>query len=81
MKIKVKAEIKHAGKIVTEIYEVEEKYAESQEFLWTEGNYSCDCNRSIFFFELNVDDCWPCNLENNLFELVSLEVGGEKIKL
>jgi len=23
--------------------------ADSQEFMWTEGNYSCDCNRALFW--------------------------------
>ena len=30
----------------TRIYEDEYPY---NDFLWTEGNYSCDCNRGLFF--------------------------------
>lgn len=25
----------------------------ASEFLWTEGNYSCDCNRALFFARAN----------------------------
>lgn len=28
---------------------VELDWDENSEFLWTEGNYSCDCNRHLFF--------------------------------
>lgn len=41
-------------------YEVEEEYAEYQEFLWEEGNYSCDCNREIF---LVTDHGYPSPIE------------------
>ena len=33
-------------------------------FIWDYGNYSCDCNRSIFFLGLGQgepDDSWPCS--------------------
>jgi len=30
-------------------------------FHWTEGNYCCDCNRSIFLLGRDVDDPLPCN--------------------
>ena len=29
-------------------YEYEDIFNDSIKFLWEEGNYSCDCNRSIF---------------------------------
>jgi len=34
-----------------EIRLIEEEYwdDESSEYLWTEGNYGCDCNRALFF--------------------------------
>lgn len=28
--------------------QVEAQYADNQEFWWTDGNASCDCNRSLF---------------------------------
>jgi len=27
---------------------VDKQYANIQEFVWTEGNFACDCNRQIF---------------------------------
>ena len=37
-------------------YEDEFDHYEGFCFLWTEGNYSCDCNRAIFFGDDN-DEC------------------------
>lgn len=49
--IPVVASIKNVktGEVMTHSYEVEPEYADSQRFLWEEGNYSCDCNRELFF--------------------------------
>jgi hypothetical protein len=36
---------------------------ESFFFLWTEGNYSCDCNRDLFFHRVSQPDYYedhPC---------------------
>lgn len=30
------------------------------EFIWSEGNYSCDCNRAIFFANTDEDDECEC---------------------
>ena len=27
-------------------------------FMWGEGNYSCDCNRGLFFERVNGSDAW-----------------------
>lgn len=35
------------GVRATHVYEGE--WEEVQEFIWTEGNFSCDCNRAILF--------------------------------
>jgi hypothetical protein len=35
------------GKI--RVYHEDSPWLESSEFGWTEGNYSCDCNRRLFF--------------------------------
>ena len=37
------------GVTVRHTYEVEDEYADSQEFWWSEGNASCDCNRRQMF--------------------------------
>ena len=37
-------------------------YEESAEYLWSEGNFSCDCNRSMFFYGAE-DNIYPCDVE------------------
>lgn len=37
-------------------------------WIWTQGNYECDCNRSIF---MELDEL-PCNSTDNVIELVSI---------
>lgn len=27
--------------------DLDEKYVDGQEFMWTEGNYACDCNKRL----------------------------------
>jgi len=47
---------------------------EAIEFLWNEGNYSCDCNRAIFFDVAGGGDGNPeqqCGLERYIVKLVS----------
>lgn len=31
------------------LYQYDFDWGDSSLFLWTEGNYGCDCNRSLFF--------------------------------
>jgi len=54
---------------------------EQWDFMWTEGNYSCDCNRKIFFYrhgfnEDKMDDA-PCSGSENqyLVKVVFKETG------
>jgi hypothetical protein len=42
---------------------------------WTQGNFSCDCNRSFFLYE---DTELPCG---DTIQLVKLTVGGEDVEL
>ncbi len=48
-------------------------------WLWTEGNYSCDCNRSIFLLGRDLDNTLPCNGGDPTIELVELLVDGERV--
>jgi hypothetical protein len=48
MKIHFLIKLKYKGKTYEINYPVEEKYVAGTRFLWEEGNYACDCNRSIF---------------------------------
>lgn len=31
------------------IYDFEAAHLEESDFMWSEGNYSCNCNRALFF--------------------------------
>ncbi len=68
------------GEVRTYTTDVPEEYADGQEFLWTEGNYACDCNRELFFERAggNHDfDSESCGDER--FELVSLTINGKQV--
>jgi hypothetical protein len=42
---------------VVHIYEDESDWDDANEWMWTEGNCGCDCNRAIFFkFAVGEDD-------------------------
>lgn len=66
-------------RVVTQ--EVEEEYAdaETQHFMWTEGNYGCDCNKKLFIERAagkELSDEVRCG---NEIQLLSLVVGGIKV--
>lgn len=47
---------------------------------WTEGNYACDCNRSLFMY--GEDRQLPCDDGiAKVIELVRLEAGGEELDI
>ena len=48
-------------------------------FIWEEGNYSCDCNRSIFFLGRSYDDAMPCG--KDYFKIPSIECVERGLKL
>lgn len=52
---------------------------EAVQFIWTEGNYSCDCNRQLVFVwskGIIVDDVACGDTE---YDLVELTIDGESI--
>lgn len=51
------------------------------EFMWTEGNYSCDCNRSLFLYEWDDTRQLPCNEAKNEIVLDRLTFDGVEIPL
>ena len=53
--------------------------AEAAEFCWTEGNYSCDCNRAIFFGDGEEPDSDACG--ETRYRLLSLSVDGEDMEM
>lgn len=56
---------------------IDEAWDESQEYLWIDGNWSCDCNRAAFFGE---ETDWPCG-ETCFTALYAELPDGRKIKL
>jgi len=44
------------------VYCDDSEWDATREYMWAEGNYACDCNRSIFFSNAtgNDDDCTDC---------------------
>jgi hypothetical protein len=53
------------------IHQPDYEYDDSEPFnswIWWEGNFSCDCNRSLFLYEADLDDEreLECNLGNNV---------------
>ena len=64
-----------------ETYTTEAQYEDSQEFLWNDGNYSCDCNRRLFLCRLNglddpEDEDDPCG---HTIKLTSLIINGVEV--
>ena len=47
---------------------------EGTEFMWNEGNYSCDCNREIFFYGHNIDHTISCG--NSRFRIIANNIPG-----
>lgn len=54
----------------TRIYFEDHDYYEATEYQWSEGNYSCDCNRGLFFGRANGEEnmdrkCGDSRYKNN----------------
>lgn len=47
----------------TKIIRREGVFDDGEEFIWNEGNYSCDCNRHRVFYNLTSSDHVPCGHE------------------
>ena len=54
MKYKVAIRENETGEI--RMYEDGGYWCGSSHFLWTDGNYACDCNREIFFLRAGGED-------------------------
>ncbi len=67
------------------MYSHDDDWEEHSDYIWAEGNYSCDCNRAIFFAEVNNEDTehavdLPCGDEKYSCLYAQLE-DGTKITL
>lgn len=45
-------------------------------FMWKDGNYACDCNRSMWLYDLAYEDHRPCG---STIVCLSLKIDGEEI--
>jgi hypothetical protein len=49
-------------------------------YYWEDGNASCDCNRSIWLYGYDSEDCLDCNADENIIlvdKIVVRETGEE----
>ncbi len=63
------------AKPIPPVWENEEELISATVFTWTEGNYSCDCNRHAFIadaYQEERDENGPCGHELNLKRLTLL---------
>jgi len=58
-------------------YDIEDELIDSLVFMWEDGNYACDCNRSLFLYEWDESRELKCNSGSNEIKLVSLVCDGE----
>lgn len=64
------------GEIREYVSQVEDQYLDGQQFWWTDGNASCDCNRSMFFAEVGGEKDPEAECGNERIELKALRING-----
>jgi hypothetical protein len=87
--MKLAVEIRDTQQNLTRVYHTGWK-GEFSDFIWSEGNYSCDCNRSLFFQrasgkdEMKVLESGPedpdysdCNVGPNRFHITIRDEEGK----
>lgn len=52
-------------------------WGEGSDYWWGQGNFSCDCNRSMKYFGDEIDDEVSCNHEDNRFHAKCVDDSGE----
>lgn len=61
--------------------------AEADDFMWTEGNYCCDCNLSLFWFraggyEPTDEECRQYHCDSDFFRPLYAEMAdGSRVRL
>ena len=48
-------------------------------YIWAEGNFSCDCNRSIFFYDYEEDKEMDCSKGRIVIEKIVIRGTGETV--
>lgn len=49
------------------------------DFIWSEGNYACDCNRALFFARAIGEDDPERSCGDSAFSLRITDVGGKEL--
>lgn len=87
--MKLKVEITDTKQQLVRLYDYGEASGEFSDYIWSEGNYSCDCNRSLFFqrasgkdemavlkSDSNDPDYSDCNVGSNRFLIKVMDEQG-----
>lgn len=64
------------NKYLSYLYDIQSGEDAQEVYLWTEGNYSCDCNRSLFFLpeEYDINKMMPCgDVAFKLFCIINVD--------
>lgn len=56
MKLKVEIRRNSDGVIVQDVWDEPQVPHEFSAYIWEDGNYSCDCNRELFFTRARFED-------------------------
>lgn len=46
------------------------------DFIWKEGNFACDCNRSLFLYDWDDEKTLPCNTDANEIIIEKIVIRG-----
>ena len=68
--------IKIKNNITDEVKDIEKDLEWLGDFIWSEGNFSCDCNRDIFFNGDSPDD-FECS--DNIYTILSIHNNDELV--
>lgn len=50
-------------------------FKENVEYLWSEGGYSCDCNRGVLFYNYKDIEKVPCGFVRFLIDVEDADTG------
>lgn len=68
------------GRIGTHDYDYEDNYpTDAIEFMWEEGNFACDCNRSQFLYGDDLTECYNCSSEDIELDKVTIKDTGQVV--
>lgn len=73
--------VKIRNNTTSEIREIEQEFEDIAlaEYMYSDGSYSCDCNRRKFFERVNGVELDESNCSDNLFDVQLLLENGKEI--